>query len=70
MASILHWLQDLQMWHADFVAQYCMLFAHEHYSFVFSSNFAWLPLQIAILNFLDVSKLQVYMFEFIHFPKA
>ena len=54
------WSQDLWTWHAT-VVQFCMLFAHEHYSFVFSFNFVLLPLQIAFSNFLDVSKLQVYV---------
>ena len=54
------WLQDLQTRHVV-VVQFCMLFAHEQYLFVLSFSFVWLPLQIAFLNFLDVSKLQVHV---------
>ena len=64
LASILHlwgevWLQDLRIVHLD-VVRFCMLFAHVHYSFVFTF-FVWLPLRIVFSNFLDISKLQVYV---------
>ena len=52
------WKQDSWTGHA-LVVQFCMIFAHEHYSMCLALVYL-VGLANCIVNFLDVSKLYVY----------